>query len=95
MPVTPNERVVQFLEQVSDQLNPNAKKIDGFDNSIVGVGNQYTKEPLLIYDEMLIWEQLVDEGMEPEETGDHMAFNIAGAWVGEGTPIIMSHVNDH
>ena len=95
MPVTPNERVVQFLEQVSDQLNPNAKKIDGFDNCIVGVGNQYTKEPLLIYDERLIWEQLVDEGMEPEEAWDHMAFNIAGAWVGEGTPIIMSHVNDH
>ena len=95
MQIGNKSHLVQFLEQVSDQLNPNAKKIDGFDNCIVGVGNQYTKEPLLIYDEMLIWEQLVDEGMEPEEAWDHMAFNIAGAWVGEGTPIIMSHVNDH
>ena len=95
-PSTPQERIEQFLDQVSEHLNPEALKFDGFNNCIIGVGNQFSKDPVLIYDEMLIYDQLVnEEGMEPDDAWDHMAFNIAGAWIGEGTPIIMSHINDH
>ena len=94
-PTTPKERIEQFLNEVTNYLNPDALKFDGFNDCIIGVGNQFSKSPVLIYDEMLIFDQLVESGLEPDEAWEHMSHNIAGAWVGEGTPIIMSHVNDH
>ena len=65
------KRLGQFLEEVGE-LNPDALSFDGFDNCIVGVGQQFTKNPVLVYDEFLMLNHLCDtEGWEADEAGLH------------------------
>lgn len=64
--------------------------MDGLDDAIIGIGNQYSKPPVVIYDEALIIENLINQGMNMEEAWDYYSFNVAGAWVGDNTPIIVA-----
>ena len=84
----PAERLEQFLEQVGE-LNPDAIKFDGFDAAIIGCGNQFTKDAILIYDEMLMVDILIEQGMTVDEAWEYLSFNTWGAWLGESTPIVM------
>jgi hypothetical protein len=89
-----DERLNQFLEQVGE-LNPEALSFDGFDNCIVGVGQQFTKNPVLVYDEFLMLNHLCDkEGWEVDEAWEYLCFNTFGAWMGEGTPIVIRSIKD-
>ena len=64
--------------------------LDGLDSAIVGIGSQYGKPTLVIYDEELIINTLVaDQGMKHDEAWEYYEFNIKHAYYGEGTPIIM------
>ena len=88
------KRLGQFLEQVGE-LNPDALSFDGFDNCIVGVGQQFSKAPVLIYDEFLMLNHLCDaEGWDVDEAWDYLCFNTFGAWMGEGTPIVIRSLSD-
>ena len=64
--------------------------MDGLDDAILGIGNQYSKPPVVVYDETLIIDSLTGQGMSYEEAWEYYGFNIAGAWVGENTPIIVA-----
>lgn len=89
-----DERLNQFLEQVGE-LNPEALSFDGFDDCIVGVGQQFTKDPVLVYDEFLMLNHLCDkEGWEVDEAWEYLCFNTFGAWMGEGTPIVIRSIKD-
>ena len=61
-------------------------KADGFDCCIMGLGrlaNTWT----IIYDEDKVVGVLCDrDGMTLDEAREYFEFNIAGAYVGEGTP---------
>ena len=75
-------------------LDKNSMKIDGFDDAIIGYGEQYSKQPLLVYSYSRICKILRErDGMEWEEADDFAQFNIANVWVGKGTPIIL--YNEH
>ena len=66
------------------------KRLDGFDNCIIGhtvnVGG-----PILVYCMDKIIENLVEESlMDLLEAEEYFYFNIAGAYVGEQTPVIIN-----
>jgi len=82
------------LEEILEELNPGALYMDGFDGAIVGYGQIATGEPLAVYDEDMIIEILVNEGLSEEEALDHYGFNIQGAYVGPGTPIILKRLHE-
>ena len=64
--------------------------LDGLDSAIAGIGSQYGKPTLVIYDEELVIKSLVDEhDMKLDEAWEFYEFNIKHAYHGEGTPIIM------
>lgn len=67
-------------------------KIDGHDNAVVGVSftwrNQHQVQ-VLVYDAEIIRENLMKEGMDAEEAREYIEFNIEGAYVGEGTPVLV------
>lgn len=63
--------------------------LDGHDSACVGIGRRCSKEPLLVYSREKILENLVKQGMNEEEAEEYLEFNIAGAWVGDLTPIIV------
>ena len=83
-----------ILDQLHE-LNPKALTFDGFDDCIIGVGCQYSKDPVLVYDEQKMVEHLVwTEGWDFEDAWDFLCFNTFNAWMGEGTPIVLKSIND-
>ena len=75
-------------EQVS-LLNPAALAADGLDDAIIGYGQQFLKEPLLVYDYDKCVEIFMAQGMSHEEAVEWMEFNVVNAYYGEGTPIFI------
>ena len=89
----PNAR--KITEQALEELNPDALFMDGLDSAIVGWGCQYSKNAVVVYEEDdILWHLMENEGLTWEEAWEHYSFNIAGAWVGENTPIIIKNVNN-
>ena len=63
--------------------------LDGLDSAIVGIGSQYGKPTLVVYDEELVIKTLVDDqDMKLDEAWEYYEFIIKHAYYGEGTPII-------
>ena len=72
-------------------------KADGFDDAIIGVaeGIAIQHKSVLIYDKDKILCTLMDrDGMTDEEAIEYYEFNIAGAYVGEKTPIFMERIEN-
>tara|TARA_R100001082_G_scaffold99806_2_gene68680 strand:- start:202 stop:426 length:225 start_codon:yes stop_codon:yes gene_type:complete len=70
-------------------------KADGYDDAIIGEGNQATKSPVLVYDAEKVIDILCKrDGMSCEDAYEYFCFNIEGAWVGENTPIFVWPEND-
>ena len=67
---------------------------DGFDDCIVGIAERCSKQPLCVYDQEKMIEKLKKDGMTHEEAVEYFDFNILGAWVGEGTPLFLTRLED-
>ena len=62
---------------------------DGFEKALLGVGHQFNT-PDAVYSKDRCLHVLMDrDGMSREDAKEYFDFNVAGAWVGEGTPIFM------
>ena len=72
--------------------NEEALFFDGLDAAIMGVARRCGHLSLVVYDRDLIVKQLVADGMEEDEAEEFFEFNIAQAWVGENTPLILTKV---
>jgi hypothetical protein len=59
-------------------------KVDGYDEAIIGVDMASSN---LIYSYAKMIEIMMEEGMDQEEAREYFDFNIAGAYMGEKTPI--------
>lgn len=75
-------------DEYLDALDEDALKIDGFDNCIIGVSST----GLLIYSYDKIIFNLMQQGMTRTYAIEYYSFNIEGAYVGEGTPILMEAI---
>ena len=67
-------------------------KIDGHDNAILGPAFMWNNNQLvqtLVYDAEQIRENLMNDGMTSEEAREFIEFNIEGAYLGDGTPILV------
>ena len=72
---------------------------DEFDAAFVGFGWQFNTGPIVIYDQDKVIEILVASGDGESEDPyadalDHFGFNVQGQYVGERTPIFLTHVED-
>jgi hypothetical protein len=61
-------------------------KMDGFDGAVIGVDERTMR---LVYSKSKIMRELIKD-MDYETAMEHFDYNIAGAWVGEQTPIIVN-----
>lgn len=57
-----------------------------FDAAIIGVDQDGER---LIYDSTSVVQVLINEGMDEEDAWDYFYYNIAGAYVGENTPMFI------
>lgn len=83
-PLTKDE-LEDLLSQVDCVL-----KFDGFDACITGIARRCGQPDLLVYSYDLILSHLmVHDGLSRDDAVEHIDFNIAGAWMGELTPVIV------
>ena len=67
---------------------------DEFDPAFVGFGWQFNVGPVAVYNQDLVMEILMEDGMSEEDALEHFSFNVIGSYVGERTPIFLTNVND-
>ena len=71
------------------QLSPDVIVADGFEDALIGIGQQFNKA-LAVYDRHKCIEILIErDGMSDEEAVEFFEYNVTGAWVGEYTPIFL------
>lgn len=73
-------------DRISDYA-PDALLADGFDAAILGVAERCGQPPLVAYDRGRCIDILEAQGMDREEAEEFFEFNVAGAWLGEMTPV--------
>jgi len=65
-------------------------KMDGYDDCIVGLVEQFGRPPIVCYDRCKVIAQLVtDSGMTEEEAEEWYEFNMLGSGMGEYTPCFL------
>jgi len=63
--------------------------IDGANSALVGVGQRCGQPPIAIYSYDALVAHFVADGMDEGEAMEWIEYNIVGAWLGEGTPIVL------
>ena len=70
-------------------------KVVGHDDAIIGVGNSFGRDSVLIYSVDKIVEKLVKrDGMTDAEAMEFFSFNIAGSYNGPGMPVFLFEYHD-
>jgi hypothetical protein len=78
------------LQQALEELEESTLLMDGFDEAFIGWSRRINEPLLAVYS----YDELVKvcterDGMSFDEAVEHIDYNVAGAWVGEQTPIIV------
>lgn len=69
------------------ELYPDALKMDGFDDCIVGVVERFGQPPIVCYDkERVLTALMIDHQLSPEQAMEHFEYNQLGSWMGKQTP---------
>ena len=70
-------------------------KVDEHDDAIIGVGESFSRQPILVYSVESIVKKLMErDGMTEEEAIEFFEFNIIGSYNGEGMPIFVTPYDD-
>ena len=77
---------IEGLKDEIRRINPDAMLVDGHDDSLAGWD---TQGRAIYFIDHIIGTLIERDGMTAEEAVEFFDFNIAGAYVGEYTPIYM------
>jgi|TARA_R100001530_G_C4265769_1_gene141742 hypothetical protein len=62
---------------------------EGFEKALIGFGYQFNN-PVAVYSKDKCLHVLMErDGMSSDEALEYFDFNVAGAWMGESTPIFI------
>ena len=63
---------------------------DGFEDAVVGIAEGFGGKRVIIYSYVKCVEILMERhGMDEAGASEFVQFNLLGAWVGEGTPMLL------
>ena len=65
---------------------------DGLEEAFIGIGYQFNT-PIAIYSKSKAIQCLMDKGMDEEQAYEYFDYNVAGAYVGEQTPVFLEDDN--
>lgn len=81
----------QEIEEWAEEVEETFLFADGFDEAILGVGEQYSRTTAVVYDYNKCVQILVDrDKMSYEDAVEYMEFNVVTSYVGEKTPIFLT-----
>lgn len=63
--------------------------IDGFDEAIIGISEEFGSEQRIVYDKSKVLEILTQQGMTEEEAIEYYEYNILGAYISDQNPIFL------
>lgn len=72
-----------------DELPEGTLIADGWDDALLGYGWRLSTV-IAVYDRAKILDMLMADGATEEEADEYISFNIEGAYVGEGTPLLVT-----
>lgn len=82
------QRSADHVRSVMQDHNPDALVADDFAEAFVGVSYRCGKDSLAVYSVPKCIDILMKrDGMSFEDASEFFEFNVAGAWLGDGTPI--------
>jgi hypothetical protein len=77
----------QAIDEIDSDMYDGLLLADGFDAALIGVGFRFT-HAVAIYDKQACLRILeTRDKMSPDEAEEFFDFNVAGAFVGEQTPV--------
>ena len=83
----------ELTEKVTEALDEEEITLaDGFADAFLGIGRQFGK-PIAVYSRRKCIEILMRD-MDEEQAEEYFEFNLAGAWVGESTPIYLEELEE-
>ena len=78
------------IQQALEELEESTLLMDGFDEAFIGWSRRINEPLLAVYSyDGLIKVCTERDGMSFDEAVEYVDYNVAGAWVGEQTPIIL------
>ena len=77
--------------KISDEY-PDLLTADGFDEAILGVVERIGVQAVCYDLDKVISILMERDGMDEDEAWEYYQFNIAGAWVGESTPLFLQRM---
>jgi|TARA_R100000687_G_C6311252_1_gene100542 hypothetical protein len=79
------------VRDLISEWNEEALMADGFDEAILGISQRVGMEDVVAYDRDKCISVLMDrDGMSQEDAVEYFEFNVAGAYMGENTPVFIS-----
>ena len=77
----------KFIFEFMEEINPDAMRLDGFDDCAIGIVQKFSGE-VLLYSEKKIIRKLM-KSMTKDEAWEYFNYNILGAYVGDYTPVFL------
>ena len=68
--------------------------MDGLADAIIGIAERPAGLHVVAYDYDKIIAVLMEDGLSHSDAVEHFDFNIASAWVGPNTPVIVTNLRD-
>lgn len=87
MKPTGNELIDHYIKKVMGE-DETILLADGLESAFMGIGRQFT-HPVAIYSYKKTIKALMRSGMDREQAEEYFDFNIAGAFVGDNTPVFL------
>ena len=88
----PRECLSKIAELIGDDESVLLLDPESLDAAIMGISIYQPGRPMrcVVYDIDAVRAILIDDGMSEDDVDEWISFNTAGAWMGDGTPILMS-----
>ena len=78
------------VRKILDEYAEDSVILDGFDDAIIGITEEFGRGPRILYSKDKILEILTsNEQMDIAEAIEYYEFNILGSYLGERTPIFL------
>lgn len=77
----------KYLNLIEDD---NMLTMDGYDDCIIGVVEQFGRPPIVCYDTEKVISKLQEDGLSEDEAWEFWSFNQIGAWLGDETPCFLT-----
>lgn len=75
-----------------DEIAEGAILMDGYDDCIIGISEEFGMEPRIVYSKQRIIQKMVKTDlMTEEEAIEYFYFNMVGGYFGERNPIFLTN----